>query len=71
MSKNNLRGITFGIRPIWAIKSLTSYSLARIPKGLKPLYLVHITMKALILTDFIYGFSSKPNRSRILQAITC
>ena len=27
MSKNNLRGITFGIRPIWGIRSLTSYSL--------------------------------------------
>ena len=28
MSKNNLRGITFGIRLIWGIYSLTSYSLA-------------------------------------------
>ena len=27
MSKNNLRGISFGIRPIWGIKSLTSYPL--------------------------------------------
>ena len=27
MSKNNLREITFGIRPIWGINSLTSYSL--------------------------------------------
>ena len=27
MSKNNFKRITFGIRPIWGIKSLTSYSL--------------------------------------------
>ena len=27
MSKNNLKEITFGIRPMWRINSLTSYSL--------------------------------------------